>query len=103
MRPGHRASEPGDYARELGCSVRDPSGRKNHLERLRAQLNLWRASTRSEGCAVYSRLAAARRARLAELFSEWPEEKHEELAALLRRLAREIVPDAQAAAVPAPT
>jgi EmrB/QacA subfamily drug resistance transporter len=57
----------------------------------------------SEGCAVYSRLAVARRARLAELFSEWPEEKHEELAALLRRLAREIVPDAQAAPAAVPS
>ena len=51
-----------------------------------------------EGCAVFSRLAAARRERLAELFSDWPAEKHEELAALIARLAREIVPDA--AAVP---
>jgi EmrB/QacA subfamily drug resistance transporter len=49
-----------------------------------------------EGCAIFSRLAAARRERLAELFSEWPRETHEELAALLRRLAREIVPDARA-------
>jgi len=47
-----------------------------------------------EGCAVFSRLAAARRERLAELFSDWPAEKHEELAALVARLAREIVPDA---------
>jgi DNA-binding MarR family transcriptional regulator len=45
-----------------------------------------------EGCDVYRRLAAARRQRLAELFSDWPPEKHEELAALLRRLVRDIVP-----------
>jgi len=49
-----------------------------------------------QGCAVFSRLAAARRERLAELFSDWPAEKHEELAALIARLAREIVPDAAA-------
>jgi predicted MFS family arabinose efflux permease/DNA-binding MarR family transcriptional regulator len=47
-----------------------------------------------EGCDVFRRLAAARRERLAELFSDWPPEKHEELAALLRRLVRDIVPAA---------
>jgi EmrB/QacA subfamily drug resistance transporter len=45
------------------------------------------------GCEVYCRLAAARRERLAELFAEWPPERHEELAALLAGLAREIVPE----------
>ena len=44
------------------------------------------------GCDVFKRLAAARRERLAELFSDWPPEKHEELAALLGRLIRDIVP-----------
>jgi len=48
-----------------------------------------------EGCAVHARLAAARRQRLAELFPDWPPEKREELAALLRRLVRDIVPAAQ--------
>jgi DNA-binding MarR family transcriptional regulator len=46
-----------------------------------------------EGCAVFTRLVAARRERLAELFADWPQDKHEELAGVLRRLAREIVPD----------
>jgi EmrB/QacA subfamily drug resistance transporter len=49
------------------------------------------------GCEVFTRLANARRARLAELFSDWPPEKHDQLAAVLRRMMREIVPD-----VPAP-
>jgi EmrB/QacA subfamily drug resistance transporter len=48
-----------------------------------------------EGCEVFSRLAAARRERLEELFAEWPPEKREELAAILRRLAQELVPDAR--------
>lgn len=46
----------------------------------------------SEGELALDRLAAARRERLAELFSEWPPERHEEIAASLRRLARELVP-----------
>jgi DNA-binding MarR family transcriptional regulator len=46
-----------------------------------------------DGCDVFDRLVVARRARLAELFADWPPERHEELAAILRRLARELVPD----------
>ncbi len=45
-----------------------------------------------EGSAALTLLATARRERLAELFSDWPAERHEELAAALRRLARELVP-----------
>ncbi len=45
-----------------------------------------------EGRDALALLATARRARLAELFSDWPQERHEELAAALRRLARELVP-----------
>lgn len=46
----------------------------------------------AEGEAALDRLAAARRERLAELFSEWPPERHEEIAASLKRLAGELVP-----------
>jgi hypothetical protein len=45
------------------------------------------------GGATFDRLSAARRARLAELFAEWHPERHEELAALLDRIARELVPE----------
>jgi DNA-binding MarR family transcriptional regulator len=48
-----------------------------------------------EGCTVFTRIAAARRAHLAELFAEWPAEKHEELAAVLRRFVQDLVPDAR--------
>jgi DNA-binding MarR family transcriptional regulator len=44
------------------------------------------------GCDVVDRLIAARRERLAEMFSDWPEEKHEEIATILTKLARELVP-----------
>ncbi len=46
----------------------------------------------AEGSEALALLATARRARLAELFADWPQERHEELAAALRRLARELVP-----------
>ena len=45
------------------------------------------------GCEVCGRLVEARRARLAELFGDWPPERREELAAALSRLARELVPE----------
>ncbi len=46
-----------------------------------------------EGCEIYNRLAAARREHLAELWPEWSPKKREEVAAILRRLARELVPE----------
>ena len=49
------------------------------------------------GCAIYNRLVAARREHLAELWPEWSPKKREEVAELLRRLARELVPEAEAA------
>ncbi|HEX6536492.1 MAG TPA: MDR family MFS transporter [Gemmatimonadaceae bacterium] len=45
------------------------------------------------GCDVLGRLAAARRARLAELFADWSPDQQAEMAALLLRLSREVVPD----------
>lgn len=47
-----------------------------------------------EGCRVFNRLVAARRERLAELWPEWAPQKREEVAELIRRLARELVPEA---------
>ena len=47
------------------------------------------------GCAVLTKLVAARREHLAELFADWEPSRREELAALLRRLADELVPDVQ--------
>jgi EmrB/QacA subfamily drug resistance transporter len=49
-----------------------------------------------EGCRVFNRLVAARREHLAELWPEWSPEKREEVADLIRRLARELVPETSA-------
>jgi EmrB/QacA subfamily drug resistance transporter len=46
------------------------------------------------GCELYNRLVAARREHLAELWPEWSPKKREEVAELLRRLARELIPEA---------
>jgi EmrB/QacA subfamily drug resistance transporter len=52
----------------------------------------------SAGCDALGALVAARRAHLAEVFREWtPGERHE-LAALLRRLTPQLVPDARSSA-----
>jgi DNA-binding MarR family transcriptional regulator len=45
------------------------------------------------GCQVLTKLIAARRAHLEELFAEWGPGRREELAAVLHRLADELVPD----------
>ena len=50
------------------------------------------------GCAVLTKLVAARRAHLAELFADWGPSRREELAVLLHRLADELVPDVQSQA-----
>jgi DNA-binding MarR family transcriptional regulator len=49
------------------------------------------------GCDIYNRLVTARRAHLAELWPEWSPKKREEVAEILRRLARELIPEANAA------
>lgn len=49
------------------------------------------------GCEIYNRLAAARREHLAELWPEWSPKKREEVAEILRRLARELIPEAEPA------
>lgn len=49
------------------------------------------------GCEVYNRLVAARREHLAELWPQWSPKKREEVAEILRRLARELIPEAEAA------
>ena len=49
------------------------------------------------GCETYNRLVAARREHLAELWPEWSPKKREEVAEILRRLARELIPEAEAA------
>ena len=47
------------------------------------------------GCQIYNRLAAARREHLAELWPEWSPKKREEVAEMLRRLARELIAEAE--------
>ena len=51
----------------------------------------------NNGCEIYNRLAAARRDHLAELWPEWSPKKREEVATILRHLARELIPETKAA------
>lgn len=97
--------------REPGVAV-DELGRRGkvaakHLEAAKEELldksliaadsvaNLYRLT--EVGCEIYNRLAAARREHLAELWPEWSPKKREEVAEILRRLARELIPEAEAA------
>jgi hypothetical protein len=67
------------------------------------QLIAERASERGEplnvltsaGHDVYDRLAAARRRRLTGLYADWPVEQRQQLADVLQRFARQLVPDAK--------
>jgi DNA-binding MarR family transcriptional regulator len=49
------------------------------------------------GCQTYNRLVEARREHLAELWPEWSPKKREEVYEILRRLARELIPEANTA------
>jgi len=42
---------------------------------------------------VFGKLNSARRARLAELAGQWPQEQREEIALVLRSLAAALVPE----------
>jgi EmrB/QacA subfamily drug resistance transporter len=50
-------------------------------------------SLTDEGCAAYDLLAEARRQRLHELAAEWPEPQRQQIAIILHRLARDLVPN----------
>jgi DNA-binding MarR family transcriptional regulator len=47
-----------------------------------------------DGCEIYTRLAAARRERLIGLHADWPPEQRRQVADVLQRLARDLVPPA---------
>jgi DNA-binding MarR family transcriptional regulator len=47
----------------------------------------------SAGCDTLGRIVAARRAHIEEVFGQWTAEERGDLAALLRRVTRELVPD----------
>jgi EmrB/QacA subfamily drug resistance transporter len=49
------------------------------------------------GCNIYNRLVTARREHLAELWPEWSPKKREDVAAILRHLARELIPETKPA------
>jgi EmrB/QacA subfamily drug resistance transporter len=50
----------------------------------------------AKGCEVFNRLVVARREHLAELWPEWSPEKREEIAAWIRKLAQQLVPETKA-------
>ena len=92
--------EPGVAVKELGrrgkCEkAKLESGRGELLEQSLIEPGAGSDvySLTAAGCDIYNRLALARREHLAELWPEWSPKKREEVANILRRLARELVPD----------
>jgi DNA-binding MarR family transcriptional regulator len=45
------------------------------------------------GCETLGRIVSARRAHIEEVFGQWSESEREELAALIKRVSRELVPE----------
>jgi DNA-binding MarR family transcriptional regulator len=97
--------------REPGVSVHD-LGRKGKADLIKLQSskadliekNLIAPTSANDvyqltgaGCDIYNRLVAARREHLAELWPEWSPKKREEVAAILRNLARELIPETKPA------
>ncbi|HEX6717113.1 MAG TPA: MFS transporter [Pyrinomonadaceae bacterium] len=96
--------EPGVGVHELGrkgkCeSSKLEAGRSELLNKLLIEPVTGRDiySLTEAGCDVYNRLVVARREHLAELWPEWSPKKREDVAEILRRLARELVPETKAA------
>ena len=54
------------------------------------------------GCAALERIVAARRAHLAEVFGQWSPAEAQELAVLLQRVQRDLLPDPRSSAPPGP-
>ena len=92
--------EPGVAAHELGRNAKVEAAKveisttellNRSLIEQRSGANVYGLT--KEGCEIYNRLAAARREHLAELWPEWSPKKREEVAEILRRLARELIPE----------
>jgi len=84
----------GFRAEETRAAI-DDLGRRGLIveERDDGTASHWRLT--AAGCAAMTKLVAARRAHLAELFADWGPARREEIASMLRRLADELVPDVQ--------
>ncbi|HEU4559730.1 MAG TPA: MFS transporter [Longimicrobium sp.] len=54
------------------------------------------------GCGVLERIVAARRAHLAEVFGQWSPAEQHDLAALLRRVQHDLVPDPRSSTISTP-
>jgi EmrB/QacA subfamily drug resistance transporter len=95
------AANPEALGRERGAGPDEVHAAMADLERRgllvhdRADGAAARWSLTRAGCAVLTKLVAARREHLSELFADWGPTRREEMAALLRRLADELVPDVQ--------
>jgi len=77
---------------ELGRAADELSG-AGLVERPHDGARHWHIT--ATGCDALHRIVAARRAHIQEVFAQWSPEEREELKTLVRRLTRELVPDAR--------
>jgi EmrB/QacA subfamily drug resistance transporter len=72
----------GDELRDAGLVERPHDGKRH-----------WHIT--AAGCVALHRIVAARRAHIQDVFGQWSPEEREELTTLVRRLTRELIPDAR--------
>jgi len=82
-------------AEELGRAA-DEVRERGFVERIETGAHRW--SITSAGCDALHRIVEARRAHIEEVFGQWSASEREDLATLVRRLTRELVPDARSVA-----
>ncbi|HZI43107.1 MAG TPA: MFS transporter [Gemmatimonadaceae bacterium] len=81
----------GDEPEQVGAAIGELRGRGLIAESMGDRRRQWQLTPL--GYEALAKLVTARRAHLAEMFAEWGPARKEELAAVLRRLADELVPE----------
>jgi EmrB/QacA subfamily drug resistance transporter len=95
-RPLDALARQAPYRKEELGQAADELRDRGLVERLEDGAHPWRIT--AAGCDALKRIVAARRAHIDEVFGQWSAAEREDLATLVRRLTRELVPDARSVA-----
>jgi DNA-binding MarR family transcriptional regulator len=82
-----QAPYPAEELKRAAAELRD----RGLVERMDDEARPWHIT--SAGCDALGRIVAARRAHIQEVFGQWSAAEREDLAMLVSRLTRELVPD----------
>ena len=94
-RPGMTIEQLASHAPFDGATLRGAADelRSGALVTERAGDGEHACALTDSGCDTVARIVAARRAHLEEVFGQWTAEERQDLAALLRRVTRDLIPD----------